>query len=69
MTEPNGWSQYEKLVLDKLDRLTRLVDSLEVRMSRAEAERAALMVKSGAWGLIGSAIPTTVAIVWLLTQR
>jgi len=71
----NGWSKYQMMVLQRLDRQDKDLDSIkkeiqEVRekdMVQLQVEIAMLKVKSGVWGFLAGAIPASVALAiqWL----
>ena len=61
MAENNSWSQYEKLVLNKLDN-ERFVD-IEQKLTQIQVDIATLKVKATVWGGIGGLIPVVVAMV------
>jgi len=68
MPDTNGWSQYEKLVLDKLDDLQDGLQALEVRQRASELRLESLRVKSGVWGLFGAAVPAAIAVAWTIMR-
>ena len=59
----NGWDQYQRLVLDKLDSHTGWLKSLTRSVSKVETEISALKVKSGVWGILGGLIPVLVLVL------
>ena len=63
MTETNGWSQYQKLVMDKLGEHDDKFNSLEDKLVRIQVDIATLKVKAGVWGGVAGLIPVVVAIV------
>jgi len=63
MTETNGWSQYQKLVMDKLGEHDDKFNSLEDKLMRIQVDIATLKVKAGVWGGVAGLIPVVVAIV------
>ena len=63
MTEANGWSQYQKLVMDKLGEHDDKFNSLEDKLMRIQVDIATLKVKAGVWGGVAGLIPVVVAIV------
>jgi len=65
--EPNGWTEYRRLVLKELEDLNTAVDSVRAEQTKIREEIATLKVKSGIWGLIGGAIPVAIGLaLWLL---
>ena len=70
----NGWSEYRKLVMTEIERLTREIrhernnakqvqQHLWDQMLRVEKEVATLKVKCGIWGLVGGLIPVVTALL------
>jgi len=64
----NGWSEYEKLVLNELERHNNLIEGIRKDVSDIRSEIAMLKVKSGLWGMLGAAIPLAVAVGLKLIQ-
>ena len=58
----NGWDQYQRLVLDKLDSHSGWLKSLTRSVGKVEADIAGLKVKSGVWGMLGGLIPVIILI-------
>ena len=63
MAENNGWSQYEKMVIDKLDDHDDKFNGIEDKLTQIQVDIATLKVKAGVWGGIGGLIPAVIAIV------
>ena len=63
MAEDNGWSKYEKMVIDKLDDHDDKFSGIEVKLTQIQVDIATLKVKAGVWGGIGGLIPAIIAIV------
>lgn len=61
--EGNGWTTYQKLVLAELERHGEKLEKLEAHLNRVEIEIAMLKVKSGAWGLMGGAVPVVIMLL------
>ena len=64
----NGWSEYEKLVLNELERHNNLIEGIRKDVSDIRSEIAMLKVKSGLWGMLGATIPLAIAIGLKLIQ-
>lgn len=62
MTELNGWDQYQKLVIDKLNDHDEKFTSIEEKLIKLQVEIATLKVKAGVWGGIAGLIPVVIAI-------
>ena len=63
MAENNGWSKYEKMVIDKLDDHDDKFNGIEDKLTQIQVDIATLKVKAGVWGGIGGLIPAIIAIV------
>ena len=63
MAEDNGWSKYEKMVIDKLDDHDDKFNGIENKLTQIQVDIATLKVKAGIWGGIGGLIPVVIAIV------
>jgi hypothetical protein len=63
MTQTNGWSQYQKLVVDKLGDHDEKFTSIENKLMKIQVDIATLKVKAGVWGGLAGLIPVVVAIV------
>ena len=63
MAENNGWSKYEKMVIDKLDDHDDKFNGIESKLTQIQVDIATLKVKAGVWGGIGGLIPAVIAIV------
>ena len=63
MIQTNGWSQYQKLVMDKLGEHDEKFTSIEDKLMRIQVDIATLKVKAGVWGGVAGLIPVVVAIV------
>ncbi len=63
MAEDNGWSKYEKMVIDKLDDHDDKFNGIESKLTQIQVDIATLKVKAGIWGGIGGLIPVVIAIV------
>lgn len=63
MAEDNGWSKYEKMVIEKLDDHDQKFTGIEDKLTQIQVDIATLKVKAGIWGGIGGLIPAVIAIV------
>ena len=63
MAENNGWSKYEKMVIDKLDDHDDKFNGIEDKLTQIQVDIATLKVKAGVWGGIGGLIPAIISIV------
>ncbi len=63
--DPNGWSEYEKLVLSKLDDHQEWLVDIQKNVSRMKTEIALLKLQSGMWGALAGAIPAVGILAFL----
>ena len=63
MADDNGWSKYEKMVIEKLDDHDDKFNGIEDKLTQIQVDIATLKVKAGIWGGIGGLIPAIIAIV------
>jgi len=56
----DGWSAYEKLVLDKLDSLEQGLEELRGEVVSVRIDVATLKVKAGIWGGVAGMIPALI---------
>lgn len=64
MSDTN-WATSEKLVMSKLDTLDTGFKELTEAVTRLRIEMEKMKLKSGIWGLIGSALPVVAGLAWL----
>ena len=63
MADDNGWSKYEKMVIEKLDDHDDKFNGIENKLTQIQVDIATLKVKAGVWGGIAGFIPAVIAIV------
>jgi hypothetical protein len=75
------WGEYRTLILAELQRLHGGVEEVKVTLNEMRSSeiarlnaRIAVMesevkIRGGIWGLIGAAVPTTVAVIWILVNK
>ena len=63
MAQENGWSQYQKLVVDKLDDHDSKFTSIEDKLTKIQVDIATLKVKAGVWGGIAGLVPVVLGLV------
>lgn len=59
----NGWSSWGRHVLAELERLNDKLESVDKCLSEMKVELAMLKVRSGVWGMAGSAAVIGLAIL------
>ncbi len=62
--EGNGWGEYSKLVLQKLQDHETLLKDINEALIQVRVEIAMLKVKSGVWGAMAGAVPSAIAIIF-----
>jgi len=63
MNDHSGdWQEYQKYVLNELQRHNTLLERMNDKLSKVDAEIATLKVKSGLWGMLGAAVPLAIAM-------
>lgn len=51
-----GWTQYGKLVLSELERLSRETAKIQTGINKVHIDIATLKIKSGVWGAIAGSL-------------
>ena len=66
----SDWSQWEKYVIEELKRHQDDHREIQRQLTQITVDIAALKIKAGVWGLIGSAIPVVGVVLYeILTKR
>ena len=60
------WEQYQKYVLNELQRHNKLLEKVSDKLSKVDSEIATLKVKSGLWGMLGATVPLAIAMSFKL---
>lgn len=60
----NGWSEYQKLVLSELKRLSVNQEEIYRTLDKMREHVAELRVKSGLWGTIGGGLVAVSVLLW-----
>jgi len=63
MADINGWDQYQKLVMDKLDEHDGKFSNIESKLTQIQIDIATLKVKAGVWGGIAGLVPVILGLV------
>ena len=63
MADINGWGQYQKLVMDKLDEHDGKFSNIESKLTQIQIDIATLKVKAGVWGGIAGLVPVVLGLV------
>ena len=62
INDSGDWKEYQRLVLNELERHNTLLEKMDEKISKINTEIATLKVKSGLWGMAGAAVPIGIAI-------
>lgn len=63
MTDGNGWNEWEKFVLAKLDELSREIKDQNQAIQKLHVDILTLKIKASVWGMVAGTVPTVVASV------
>ena len=63
MADTNGWNQYQKLVMDKLDEHDEKFTNIESKLTQILVDIATLKVKAGVWGGVAGLVPVVLGLV------
>ena len=63
MIDNNGWSRYEKMVMEKLDDHDDKFGLIENKLTQIQVDIATLKVKAGVWGGIAGLVPVVLGLV------
>ena len=63
MAEESGWSQYEKMVIEKLDNHDGKFGVIDSKLTQIQIDIATLKVKAGVWGGIAGLVPVVLGLV------
>jgi hypothetical protein len=63
MAEESGWSQYEKMVIEKLDSHDGKFSVIDTKVTQIQIDIATLKVKAGVWGGIAGLVPVVLGLV------
>ena len=65
----SSWGQYQKLVMEKLEKHDDKFSSLDNKLTQIQIDIATLKVKAGVWGRIAGLIPVIIAIVMFYASQ
>ena len=63
MPDNDSWREYQKLVLQQLERDDTLIKELDSRIDELEKQLIKLSIKAGFWGALAGAIPVLTAVL------
>lgn len=62
MTEHGDWSEYQRLVMSKLETLEQGQHDTNEKLQALTTEMAVMKVKSGLWGFLAGTVPAAIAV-------
>lgn len=65
----NGWNQYQKLVIDKLDEHDGKFSNIESKLTQIQVDLATLRVKASVWGGVAGLVPVVIALILFFTTQ
>ena len=69
MADIDGWSKYEKMVIDKLDEHGNKFNEIESKLTQIQVDIATLKVKASVWGGLAGLVPVVLGLVlFFVTQ-
>ena len=69
MIDDNGWSRYEKMVMEKLDDHDDKFGLIENKLTQIQVDIATLKVKAGVWGGIAGLVPVVLGLVLFFVTK
>ena len=63
MAETNGWAQYQKLVMEKLEMHDGKFSNIDSKLTQIQIDIVTLKVKAGVWGGIAGLVPVVLGLV------
>ena len=69
MADIDGWSKYEKMVIDKLDEHGNKFNEIESKLTQIQVDIATLIVKASVWCGLAGLVPVVLGLVlFFVTQ-
>lgn len=65
----NGWNEYEKLVMYRLDTIASDVSDLAEKIDCVNGDVRDLKIKAGIWGAVAGSIPGVVMLLYILISK
>ena len=69
MVDDNGWSRYEKMVMEKLDDHDYKFGLIENKLTAIQVDIATLKVKAGVWGGVAGLVPVVLGLVLFFVTK
>lgn len=67
--DTNGWQEFKRLIIFRLDDQKREMQHVNRRLGRIETGVAALKVKAGVWGALAGLVPAVAGVLLYLALR
>ena len=67
--DENGWAQYQKLVMEKLDDHDDKFSNIDNKLTQIQVDIATLKVKAGVWGGIAGLVPVVLGMVLFFISK
>ena len=67
--DENGWAQYQKLVMEKLDDHDDKFSNIDNKLTQIQVDIATLKVKAGVWGGIDGLVPVVLGLVLFYVSK
>ncbi len=67
--DENGWAQYQKLVMEKLDDHDDKFSNIDNKLTQIQVDIATLKVKAGVWGGIAGLVPVVLGLVLFYVSK
>ena len=65
----NGWAQYQKLVMEKLEMHDGKFSNIDNKLTQIQVDIATLKVKAGVWGGIAGLVPVVLGLVLFYVSK
>ena len=67
--DENGWAQYQKLVMEKLDDHDDKFSNIDNKLTQIQVDIATLKVKAGVWGGIAGLVRVVLGLVLFYVSK
>ena len=67
--DDNGWGQYQKLVMEKLEMHDGKFSNIDSKLTQIQVDIATLKVKAGVWGGIAGLVPVVLGLVLFYVSK
>ena len=67
--DDNSWGQYQKLVMEKLEKHDDKFTNIDSKLTQIQVDIATLKVKAGVWGGIAGLVPVVLGLVLFYASK